>query len=142
MKITQISVFLENKKGRLYDACELLGKNGINICMLTIAESADYGILRIVVDNPEKALTVLKRHDFTANIADIVAVEVGDQPGGLAKVLKVLNEQNLNVEYMYGFEEKNGNKALLILRFDDPDQAIQSLQRNGIKVLPKNEIMK
>jgi len=142
MKITQISVFLENKKGRLHDACETLAKNKINISMLTIAESADYGILRMVVDNPEKAVEVLKKAEFTVKIADIVAVEVGNQPGGLAKILKTLDDNNLNVEYMYGFEEKSAKNALLILRFDDPDAAIKVLSKSGIKVLPKTEIMR
>ena len=92
MKITQISVFLENRKGRLYDVCSILGKNNINILALTIAETEDFGVLRTVVNKPEEAMKVLKANGFAANLTDVVIVEVEHKPGGLAKILKILNE--------------------------------------------------
>ncbi|MBF0478990.1 MAG: ACT domain-containing protein [Candidatus Omnitrophica bacterium] len=140
MKLTQISVFLENKKGRLYDATRLLGENNVNIRALTIAESQDFGVLRIVVDNPEKGLEVLKNNKFMASFTDIVAVEVGDDPGGLAHVLKVFADTGINIEYMYAFVEKNTDKALMVFRFDNTDGAIKVLQQNKINVVGKKEI--
>ncbi len=127
MKITQISVFLENRRGRLNDVCALLGKNGINIRALTIAETESFGVLRIVVDKPGLAFETLKENDFTANITDVVAVEVSDEPGGLSKVLKVLSDNDVNIEYMYGFVEKFSDNALLVFRFEDTEKAVKTL---------------
>ena len=141
MKITQISIFLENKKGRLYDAVRILGEKGIDIKTLTIAENEDFGVLRMIVDQPQQALEVLKSHDFVASITDIVAVEVDDHPGGLAKVLKVLDENKVNIEYMYAFVEKCADKAILVFRFDDLDKAITILTKNGIRVVGKKDIV-
>ncbi len=142
MKITQISVFLENKAGRLYEVCDLLGKNKINIRALSIAENEGFGILRIVVNKPKETVKTLKENNFMASLTDIVAVEVDDQPGGLANVLKTLNDNKINVEYMYGFLEKFSDKALLVFRFDDPDKAIATLMKNKIKVLQEADINK
>ncbi len=141
MKITQISVFLENRRGRLYEVCLLLGKNKINIRALTIAETPEFGILRIVVNKPQDAVKVLKDNGFVANLTDIVAVEVEDKPGGLASILKILYENEINVEYMYGFVEKSSDKALLVFLFDDPDKAIKALTKNKIKVVNKKDIV-
>ncbi len=140
MKVTQLSVFLENKKGRLYDAARVLGGAGIDIKALTIAESEDFGVLRMVVNKPDEALEALKKNGLVASITDIVAVEVSDQPGGLAAVLKVLNDSDINLEYMYAFSEKNADKAIVVFRFDDPDKAIAVLTKNSIRVLGKKEV--
>ncbi|HNW39835.1 MAG TPA: ACT domain-containing protein [Candidatus Omnitrophota bacterium] len=140
MKIIQLSIFLENKKGRLYEAVQALGEASINIKALTIAESEEFGVLRIVVDKPETALQVLKEKGFVASITDIVAVEVNDRPGGLAGVLKIFNDQDINVEYMYAFDEKNADNAIVVFRFDDSDKAIAVLAKNKIRVLGKKEI--
>jgi hypothetical protein len=140
MKLTQISIFLENRKGRLYDVCSLLGKNKINIRALTVAETEEFGVLRIVVDKPEKATQVLKKSGFVANLTDIVAVEVGDKPGGLAAILKIISQNNVNVEYVYGFVEKKTEKALLVFRFEEPDKAIAILKKNRISVVGKKDI--
>jgi len=140
MKITQISVFLENRKGRLHDVCSLLGENKINIRALTIAETESFGVLRIVVDQSETAIKLLQDNGFVANFTDVVAVEVGDRPGGLAAVLKIFAENDVNIEYMYGFVEKFTDKALLVFRFEDTDFAQQILARNSISVVTKQEI--
>ena len=140
MKITQISVFLENKKGRLYEVSALLGNNGINIRALTIAEERNFGVLRVIVDKPQKGLEVLKQNGFVATLTDIVAVEVSDQPGGLANILKIFSENDINVEYMYGFVEKFSDKALLVFRFDDTDKAVEFLKNNSIKVVGTQEL--
>ncbi len=140
MKISQISIFLENRKGRLYEVCSVLGANKINIRALTIAETEEFGILRIVVDKAQEAVKVLKDNGFIAHLTDIVAVEVSDEPGGLAKLLKTLNDNDINVEYMYGFVEKATDKALMVFRFDDPDKAIATLSQNGIRIISVKDI--
>ena len=140
MKITQISVFLENRKGRLYDVCSLLGENDVNIRALTIAETESFGVLRIVVDKSEAAIQLLQDNGFVANFTDVVAIEVGDRPGGLAAVLKIFSDNDVNIEYMYGFVEKFSDKALLVFRFEDTDFAQQILAKNSISVVTKQEI--
>jgi len=140
MKITQISVFLENRKGRLYEVCSLLGKNKINIRALSIGETDEFGILRIVVDKPEEAVKILKSNGLVANLTDIVALEITDKPGGLAGILKILSENSINIEYMYGFIEKASDNAILVFRFEDTDRAIEILKKNKIKVIGKAEI--
>ncbi|MFA5424256.1 MAG: ACT domain-containing protein [Phycisphaerae bacterium] len=140
MKIKQISIFLENRRGRLCEVCSLLGQNKINIRALTVAETESFGVLRIVVDKTDEAVKLLKENSFTANVTEVVAVEVSDEPGGLAKVLKVLAEGNLNIEYMYGFVEKHGGKALLVFRFEDADAAIETLTKNNIKIVGKADV--
>lgn len=140
MKIIQISVFLENRKGRLADVCKVLGENKINIRALTVAESDDFGILRLVVDKPQEATTILKSNGFVANLTEVVTVEVQDKPGGLAEVLQVLDKHNINVEYMYAFLERESNKALLVFRFDNIDKAIDVLKAAKVRVLTKKDI--
>ncbi|MFA5094952.1 MAG: ACT domain-containing protein [Candidatus Omnitrophota bacterium] len=142
MKITQLSVFLENRRGRLYDAARVLGEASVNIKALTIAENEEFGILRMVVDKPEKALELLKKNGFVASITDIVAVEVSDRPGGLAVILKILDDNGINLEYMYAFVEKNADNAIVVFRFDDPDRAIEVLSKNNIRVFIKKDIDK
>jgi hypothetical protein len=140
MKLTQISVFLENRKGRLYDVCSLLGKTGINIRALTIAETESFGVLRIVVDKSDLAIQNLRKNGFVANLTDVVAIEVGDKPGGLAAILKVFSENDVNVEYMYGFVEKFSDNALLVFRFEDTDKATKILAEKSVKVITRREI--
>jgi len=140
MKIKQISIFLENRKGRLYDVCSLLGQKGVNIRALNVAETESFGILRIVVDKPDVALDALKQADITARITDVVAVEVEDKPGGLANILKVLADEAVNIEYMYGFVEKSSDKALMVFRFDDADKAAAILKKHNIKVVDAQEV--
>ena len=140
MKITQISVFLENRKGRLYEVCSLLGSNDINIRALTVAETESFGVLRVVVDKSEAAIKVLRDNGFVANFTDVVAVEVGDRPGGLAAVLKIFAENEVNIEYMYGFVEKFSDKALLVFRFENADFAQEVLAKHSISIVTRKEI--
>jgi len=140
MKITQISVFLENKKGRLYDVCSLFGQHGINIRALTIAESEGFGVLRTVVDKPQEAMKALKDCGMVANLTDIVAVEVDDRPGGLANLLKTFSNNGINVEYMYGFVEKASDNALMVFRVEEPEKAVGVLKKNKIRVVGQADI--
>lgn len=140
MKITQISIFLENSKGRLFEVCSLLGKNKVNIRALNIAENGDFGVLRMVVDKPAEAVDLLKKNNFVANQTDIIAIEVEDRPGGLSDILKVFSDTDLNIEYMYGFIEKSSDKALMVFRFDNIDKALATLKKNNIKVISQDDI--
>jgi hypothetical protein len=133
--LEQVSIFIENTKGRLAEVCDLLGKNNINIKALTIAESPEFGILRVVLDNTDKAKKILKDNGFIATVATVVAVEVSDTPGGLAKALKVLANNNINLEYMYGFVEKASEQALMVFKFDNHEKAIEILQKNNISIV-------
>ena len=140
MRIKQISVFLENRQGRLYDVCSLLGSNNVNIRALTIAETESFGVLRIVVDKSDVAIRLLRDNQFVANFTDVIAIEVPDKPGGLASILKVLAENEVNIEYMYGFVEKFSDKALLVMRFEDTDFAQQILAKHNVHVVAEKDI--
>ena len=141
MKITQLSVFLQNQKGCLYDIIKILGDAGIDIKTLTLAESREFGVLRLIVDQPEEALKRLRAEKHVASLTEIVAVEVEDRPGGLAKVLKVFSDHGINIEYMYAVVEKNANKAIMVFRFDDMDKAIAALSKNNIRVICGKDII-
>lgn len=140
MKVEQISIFLENKSGRLAEVTKLLGDSGINIRALSLADTSDFGILRLIVNNTEKAKEVLKKHNFTVGKTEVIAVEVSDNPGGLAHILDILRKKDINVEYMYAFVERSGKDAVIIFRFDDVDRAIQILTENKIVVLPGEKV--
>ncbi len=131
MKIKQLSIFLENKKGRLYTALNILAKNGINIRALTIADTSDFGILRLIVPEPEKAQKILENNNFLVKINEVVSVEMQDQPGGLTSILKVLNDYDINLEYLYAVTV-HSEKAILLLRTDDLDQLIMVLKKANI----------
>ena len=140
MKVDQLAVFLENKSGRLAAITKVLSDSGVNIRALSVADTADFGILRLIVDDTDRGTQALRAEGFTVGKADVIAVEVTDKPGGLARVLAVLHEAAINVEYMYAFVEKSGENAVLIFRFDDPDIAITVLQNAGIKILTGEEV--
>lgn len=141
MKVKQISVFLENRQGRLAEVTRVLGEHNLNIRALSLADTSDFGILRMIIDYPDKAYMVLKDNHYTVRESDVVALEVADHPGGLAGVLKILNEHDLNVEYLYAFPERESlDKAIMIFRFDDPDAAIETLQKNGVNIMEAKKV--
>ena len=135
MSVKQISVFLENKKGRLAEVTRTLSHEKINIRALSLADTADFGVLRIIVDNPDRSLAILKSHGFVAQVTEVVAVEVEDRPDGLSRILEVLDQDNVNVEYMYAYVEKTRDNAIVICRIDDRERALQILEKNGISTL-------
>ena len=124
MKVEQISIFIENKSGRLAEVARILGEAGVNIRALSLADTSDFGILRLIVNDVEKAKTVLKEKGFTVSKTEVIAVEVPDRPGGLAAILQVLDTDRINVEYMYAFVERCGENAVIIFRFDETHKAI------------------
>ena len=135
MKVEQISIFIENKSGRLAEITRILGEAGANIRALSLADTTDFGILRLIVNDVEKAKSVLKEKGFTVSKTEVVAVEVPDQPGGLSSILQVLDREKINVEYMYAFVERCGGNAVIIFRFDETDKAIAALTENGVAIL-------
>jgi len=124
----------------LREACACLADVGINLVSLSLADTTDFGILRIIVEDTERAMSVLKQTKFTTNRTDVLAVEVDDRPGGLATLLAAVDEAELNVEYMYAFNEKRERRAILIFRFEDPDQAADALGQAGVNVLSRIEL--
>ncbi len=140
MKVEQISVFLENKSGRLAEVTEILAKNGINIRALSLADTADFGIFRLITSDPEKTKSVLKEHGFTVAKNEVVAVVLPDRPGGLAAILSALNGKAINIEYMYAFLQKSEGNAVLIFRFDEVVKAVETLQKCGVRILSGEEI--
>ncbi len=141
MKVRQLSIFLENRSGRLAEVTEIMGEASINIRALSLADTSDFGILRVIVDDPDKALRILEEKGFTVTGTDVLAVEVEDKPGGLARVLKLLEEEGVNVEYMYAFMEKLTDHALLIFRIEDIEGAIEICRKHGIKILSEKEVI-
>jgi hypothetical protein len=136
MKVEQISIFLENKPGALESVMRLLKDADINIRSLSLADTSDFGILRLIVNDTNKALRVLNDNGLRVSRTSVVAVEVPDRPGGLHSILAVLAQHGINVEYLYAFIEKSGENAVIIFRFDSPDDAVDVLLKNGFTVLP------
>lgn len=135
MKLKQLSVFLENKPGRLRELCALLAENGINIITLSLADTEQFGILRLIIKNYEEAKALLEEKGFVAKITDVIAVEVNDQPGGLSAILEIEQNSGISVEYMYAFTIKSGENAVLLFRFDDNDKAIEALKTANLNIL-------
>ncbi len=140
MKVKQISIFLENKKGRLYEAIDTLAKAKINIRALSIADTSEFGILRLIVPEPDKATKALEKSGFTVRENNVIAIGVSDQPGGLSEALKVLNDAQINVEYLYAFVEKTAQKAVVVIRTENTDAAVKALKDGGITVLTAKEL--
>ena len=140
MLVKQISVFLENKSGRLAEVTKTLGKEGIDISALSIADTTDFGILRLIVNQPEKAESVLKDNGFTVSSTSVIAIAVEDKPGGLAVALDILESNSIGIEYMYAFIGKSKDEALVILRVEDSNKAIDVLKNNGIKVISSKDV--
>ena len=140
MKITQLSLFAENKPGHIVAPCKVLAAAGVNIRALSLADTQRFGILRIIVPDWQAAAKILEEAGFLVKATEVLAVEVTDRPGGLARVLEVLEGTSLNIEYMYAFPFGRGAKAVLIFRFNDPDAALQRLQAAGISLIGQEEL--
>lgn len=140
MAVRQLSVFLENKKGTLHEISDVLAKEKINLRSMCIADTADYGIVRIIADDPDKAKEALNAAGHTASIREVTAFAVPDCPGGLAKVLDILEEKGVNIEYMYALVTKSVGKAYAVARTDDDKKAEAILKENGIELLNEADI--
>lgn len=136
MKLQQLSLFLENKPGQIKVPCRVLAKAGINILTLSLADTQQFGILRLIVRDWQKAKSALEEAGCIVNLTEVLALDVSDRPGGLADLLDLLDKAKLDIEYMYAFTSgTRGNKAALIFRFADPDAAISVLHKHGISIV-------
>lgn len=135
MLIKQLSVFLENHQGSMYETLDILGRNNIDLIALSLADTEDYGILRMIVSDPEEGRRVLREQGLTASLTDVIAIRVAHATGSLCKVMKVL--ENVNVEYMYAFA--NGEDASAVMKITDPEKAVEVLEKNHIKVWSAEE---
>jgi len=140
MLIEQLSIFVENKPGRMAEITRLLQENDIDIRALSIADTRDFGIMRLIVNNPSKAEKILKDDGCTVSLTNVIAIGVDDKPGGLAKAMEILHENSISIEYMYAFLSKSDAAAFVILRVEDNESALKSLDKNGIRILKSSEV--
>lgn len=138
--IKQISVFLENKSGRLVRVAQVLGDAGINIRGVSIADTSDFGILRMIVDQPDKAITELKNNNIMATVTEVIAIEVPDTPGGLARVLSYMDQAGINIEYLYSFVEKAAQNAIIMMRVERIAEALEVLKKNNVPIVANDRI--
>jgi hypothetical protein len=136
----QISIFVENKEGRLAEVTAILRDAGVNIRALSLADTTDFGVLRLIVNDNEKAEKALKKEGFTVGMTKVMVVEVIDKPGGLNQILDPLSENEVNVEYMYAFSNPQCKNAVMVFRFDDYDKALKVLNEKNIRVVQREEI--
>jgi len=135
MRIQQLSLFIENKSGTLNTVCQVLKKNDINISTLSLADTEQFGIMRLLIHDWENAKKVLEEAGFVANVTEVLALPVEDHPGGLASLLEILNENNINIEYMYAFSYGKGDKAIMVFRFENPDKALEVLSEKDVDTI-------
>ena len=140
MTVEQISVFVANRSGQLGDVTRVLEKADINIRALSLSDTTDFGVLRLMADNTEKAREALSGAGFTVGTTHVVAVDVADTPGGLGRVLEVLSEHGINVEYLYAYTQRESTRATIIFRFDRTEEAVNVLLSRGFRVLGPKDI--
>jgi len=140
VKVSQLSVFLENKSGRLAEVTRTLANANINIRALSIADTIDYGLLRLIVNDPVAAKAALTDEGYTVAMTEVLAIEVPDSPGGLAGIIDIFSENKLNIEYMYAFVGTSGRNAIVVFRTQNVDEAIAALQQKGVRILTGEEL--
>ena len=140
MKIKQLSIFLQNRMGSLSKPLEVLTVADVNIRAMCMADTSEFGILRLVVDDPDKGKEALEQNNFLVKITEIIGVEMHDAPGGLTSVLNVIKDNNIDLEYLYAFTHEKEGKAILLLHADDIDALIDVLEKNNITIVPKEEV--
>lgn len=136
----QISVFLENKAGRLAEMARILADASINIRALSLADTSDFGVLRLIVNDPEKARTVLKDNGFTVRRTEVAAVELEDRPGGLLAVLDLMDDAGVNIEYMYAYASPRGGRAVMIFRFDPMEKGLEVIEKAGLPLMEGTDL--
>ncbi len=140
MAVKQISIFVENKEGRIKKAIDTLAKENINIRALSIADTAKYGILRLIVSDNEKAIEALENDGFIVKENDVIILAVPDKPNGLNSILAVFDEKGINLEYLYAFVSSKTDEAIVVMRLEDMDNAIKALEKSDVKILEENDI--
>ncbi len=140
MKVKQLSIFLENRKGRMRKALDVLEKGGVNIRALSIADTSDFGILRLIVPEPDKTKKLLEDNNFLVKVGEVIAVRMSDRPGGLGEILGILDDSDINLEYLYAFVEEKENGAIVLLHPENIDDGIKALQDGGAEVILAKDI--
>ena len=140
MKIKQLSIFLENRKGRMRKALDVLAQSDINIRALSIADTSDFGILRLIVPQPEEAKKVLEEHNFVVKMGEVIAVEMSDKPGGLSAILGILDESNINLDYLYAFVDEKEERAIVLLHPEDIDGGVEALEKGGATIILPEDV--
>ena len=140
MKIQQLSIFVENREGRLAQITQVLADAQIDIRAISVADTSDFGILRLIVDNPEKAVKALKDAGMTVSLTDVIAIGINDKPGEFAKAMRILADHHITVEYMYAFISRDKGKAFVIIRVENQEKAIEAMRETGITLLTAEEI--
>lgn len=135
MTIKQISVFLENSLGRLAEVTTVIGEAGVNLRAASVADTADFGILRLVVDDPHRAIDALEKAGFTAKVTEVFGVELDDAPGGLSRVMRIFDENGVNIEYLYTSLEHKSDKVVIIFRVEDVGHCAGIIEKHGLKTL-------
>ena len=139
MFVKQISIFVQNKSGRLSEIADTMAEAGIDIRALSLADTTNYGILRLIVDKPEKAMDELKKRGLTVKLNHVIAVEVDDKPGGFSKAVRLFSDNGIGIEYLYAFVSTSAGKARAVFRVDDNEKAVSVLEKNGVKVLEESD---
>ena len=140
MELAQLSVFLDLQQGGIAELAELFGREGINFRALTLSDTKDFGILRFIVDDSDKAEEILRANHFTVVISEVVAVEVEDKPGALGEVYRILDQKKIKVDYMYAFSQGPSNKAVLVFSFENNEEAVKSLREHNVRVLSADKV--
>lgn len=140
MAIKQLSVFVENKAGKLLELTDILAKNNIDLRAMSVADTADYGILRLILSDIDKAKTILEENGNIVKVTDVVGIAVSDEPGSMSKVISILSKAGINIEYMYAFVTRSKNYAYVVVRVQDNEKAEQILKESSIKLINQEEI--
>ncbi|MHB9002704.1 MAG: ACT domain-containing protein [Coriobacteriia bacterium] len=135
MKVRQLSVFIENKAGRVSEVTDILGDKGVNIRGFSVSDTADYGILRLVVDRPDEAISALKEHNFTVKESDVLCIKLEDEPGALAKVLRMVSDSGVNIEYVYSLIS-----TYVVINVSDAESAYQMLKDKPVQLVSHDEL--
>jgi len=138
MLIKQLSIFLENKKGRFTEVTTILGEAGINLTAFTVSENSDFGIVRLIVSDPDKAKSVLRENKYAVSVTDVISLQMPNEPGALSKVMKIITKADISIEYMYAFS--TGSGAIVIIRPDDLNRAVSVLTENKVELLASSEL--
>lgn len=140
MLIKQVSIFVENKEGKIAEILNVLGESQINIKALSLADTTNFGILRLIVNDPQKTIEILKEKDIIVKVNEVITVGVSDAPGELANILDILSNQKLSIEYMYAFIGDKDAKAMVVLKIDDIEKAINVLKKGNVTMISAEEI--
>ena len=140
MQIKQLSIFVENKEGRLAEITQILAENEVDIRALSLADTTDFGILRIIVNNPDVAVKALRDKGMTVSLTNVIAIGIADKPGGFAQAVKVLSGADISIEYLYAFVSRSGSTAYVILRVENNEKAIEVLKNSGFTILTQSDI--